>query len=223
MRPGIKLMMTATAALAVNNPFVQMASYASLVPETGGTITWPQTPTNGNLLFIFIFGDADFDDPPGYTKAIEDPLGPFLGCYRKIASGESTSLPLTWNSGMDVVLVFEFAGGYSGTLDDSGSQTWPASSLAEIIGTAFSTHTNDLIFAVAGFADGGITTVGTRSYNSGFTEIGYKQSIASGASPNNLEISVGFLKGPTATGYSSTLTIQHAANVDNPALIMAFS
>ena len=206
------------------NPYVQMASYASLVPETGGTVTWPTAPTDGNILYVFIFGDNDFNDPSGYTKILEDPLGPFLGVYYKIASGESTSLPLTWLSGMDVVIAYEFpVAGHSGTVDDDGSQTWPATSAAETIGTAFATHTNDYVFAVAGFADGGITSVGTFSFDSGFASIGYKQSLASGTSTLNLEMIIGFIKGPTATSYSSTLTIQHAANVDNPALIFAMS
>jgi hypothetical protein len=141
---------------------------------TPAAASFPNTPTEGNLLWAYGTGTTAATNASisGWTLAISTQCGAakWAAIFYKVAgAGESKDVSLAWVSSNPTYVVIEEWGGFTGTptIDKTANQNYGASATSQTSGTtATTTAASEL--CIAGFAMG--STFTSPSFSNSFTE-----------------------------------------------------
>jgi hypothetical protein len=140
------------------------AAVAAYYAGTPVTASFPNTPTEGNLMWAFGQGDTNATNASisGWTLAISTRCASakWAALFYKVAgASESKDVSLAWTSSTATYCIIEEWGSFAGTptLDKTKNQDYGASATSQTSGTT-ATTTAAAELCIAGFAMGSTFT-----------------------------------------------------------------
>lgn len=221
-RSGILSMMAARNVISSGIVVVQEKFFASTANATAHSITVNTTPVNGNVMIMVITTDDAVGSFTGWTQDETTASNTNNYIYRRVASGESTTI--TVNLGLSDTLAMYFvevSGLGTNTLDKTTGTTSQGTTTSIDSGTtAATTVANEFVIAAACLWINTFAQTVTAS-NNGFSFRGSVSS-SNGGGIDNVTLGVGY-KIVSATGTQQcTLTTNITLGTNNSGVIAAY-
>lgn len=204
---------------------IQKKEYFSTTDATGHSIVLDSTPTENNVIIVFVTSGASITvGPSGYTQATSGNDFVRGHCYYKIAgASESATISITISVADAVCLqAFEYSGLLNADLLDQTSSVTDVGSGTTIVSgtTGTSEQANELVFVSAHMRTSEVPAQSVTAWTNSFTI--ENECVSTGAANSNVLLNVASKIVSAVGTFQSTGTITTGGLGNDVALVASF-